>query len=431
MRRKPLIAVLVLLGVHLSPASASADVCGTPDPGGDGPLKGTLTLDEAASTLTQEFERGGGTRQLQIVFDVANCELQREPDIATGPLEDLGEEVPRNALRKPRVRALGEEVKITYSADAAELDPGTYGSLVEVSHIGTLEPARAPVTLSRSEPRILVPGAIGFVAGGLGFALIVFTQNVAGHKLGLSLQKRLLVILCACAAGTAAAILHWFDQDVWVWQENWKVAATTAFGQSTAGVVAAVLIGGFIADPNRGDGKRRFEGPAEDKPEFWHDVFDSFPPAFIKRVEIGRDGKARGESPHVADNQAFSSFQGPNVAGERKDEERTLITGDHRRGDELAVLNERSCQIEASDTYGMHSSSQIVTFKRRIEYEGQTYIVGWYVPVEMTDAMDDTSEVWVRELGQMPVFRLVPATGSGARTKIMVGDASRRAAAAD
>jgi hypothetical protein len=59
-------------------------------------------------------------------------------------------------------------------------------------------------------------------------------------------------------------------------------------------------------------------------PDFWSKVFDAMPPAFIK--EYPSDG-------HLADNEAFRTFQ-----GQKSDEPAdtteldTLINADHRQG---------------------------------------------------------------------------------------------------
>ena len=85
-----------------------------------------------------------------------------------------------------------------------------------------------------------------------------------------------------------------------------------------------------------------------------------------------------------------------------------MIKRDHFRGDELAVAAGFSRQIESSDTYGMNARRQIITFKRTIEYDTRTYIVGWYVPVDLPDDLRDADELWIRSLGQMPLFRVIP-----------------------
>ena len=380
MRSTSLIAILVLLCLYLVPASASAAVCGTPDPEGTGKLKGTLTLDDEASTLRRDFHRGGGSRTLHLVFKVANCDLLSRPDVSTGPLEDVDQEIPADAIGKPTVKAQGDQLKIKYTAESSELDPGTYGSLIEVRDSRRITTARAPVTLSRSEPSALVPGIIGLVAGGVGFAVFLITKTLAGYSLAIEDPKIwTLAVVFACGAGALAAILNWFDQDVWVWQENGAVAAGIAFTQSTAGVVVAVTAGVFEAEPKRVDdgGKPRFTGPAADRPRFWHDAFDAFPPAFIKHVELGEDHLPTGESSHIAENEAFIAIQGKSAPGNWGNEERSLIKRDHVRGDELAVKGPLSRQIESSDTYGMNAHRQILTIKRTVEYGGKTYIAGW------------------------------------------------------
>ena len=52
------------------------------------------------------------------------------------------------------------------------------------------------------------------------------------------------------------------------------------------------------------------------------------------------------------------------------------------------------------------------------------------VPLELPDDLEP-DEIWVRSLGQIPVFRLVPATQGDDQILVTISESSRRAAAAD
>src|SRR3712207_9196665 len=102
MRLEPLITVLVLASLSATAAPASAAVCGAPQPEDAATARGTLTLDDRASTVRRDFQRESGARTLQLVFDVANCEVREPPTVNPGPLKDVDEEIPGEALGRPR-----------------------------------------------------------------------------------------------------------------------------------------------------------------------------------------------------------------------------------------------------------------------------------------------------------------------------------------
>ena len=429
------LALLLAFGL-LAPDPAAAADCGSHDGNAGGVVKGTLTLDDQASTTRRDFHREGGTRTLQLVFKVAGCDVRVAPVVSADPLKDVDEEIPPESLGKPKVAALGSEIKVTYKVRAGSLDPGTYGSLVEVSDRTRLLTGRTPITISRSEPSILVPGIIGVVAGAIGFFVFYWSTYVAKQKLTVSRTVLLFGILFACGAGAFAAIVGWLDQDVWVWQDNWGGAVIAGFTQATAGVVV-VMLGGVFTDERRPADADEVPWKEEHFPHawdagFWRKFFDACPPAFIKVAQIGEDDQLVGDAVQVAWNRPFDAFQGPEKAGDPESEEWRMIKGDHHRGDQLAIANRPSDQIESSDTYGINSRRQIVTFKQRINHRGATYIAGWYMPVELPPDLPDSGEVVVRELGRQPLFRIVPEQRPGEpTTKLSIGKSSLRAAKAD
>ena len=434
MRSKALIAVLVLAALHVLSSPVSAAECGGADPRNADAMKGTLALDDEASTVRRDFHREDDEQTLQLVFDVANCELRDPPRVSAGPLEDADKQIPKETLARPTVQALGDEVKIVYDVRPDTFDPGTYGSLIEVSGPG-IATARTPVTLSRSEPSILVPSLIGILAGALGFSVFYWTKRFANYKVTVRWPMLAVAVVFACGAGALAAIFNWLDQDVWVLHENWVVTGTTAFTQATAGVVVAMLAGVFTELPQmdeQGEKRFTFKDDAAYSAGFWHWVFDALPPVFIKRVD-----ERSAEPGHIAENEAFRMVQGRSVTGDRTKDQ--VITQDHQRGDRVAIAAGASAQIESHDTYGMNSARQIITFKKKIEYDGKTFIVGWYVPVDFAGSQRD-EELWVRAssqggeelsvraIGSLPVFRVIPAD-AGDWTRLRVGKASLRAAA--
>ena len=152
MQRNCLVSAMVLVCVLQAPDSAAAAECGSPDRNRAGTVKGTLTLDDQASTTRRDFHReeSGEERTLQLVFAVAGCELRAPPKVSAGPLKEVDDEIPSEALGAPKVETRSTEVKITYTVRSDSFDPGIYGSLVEVSDEKRVSTARTPITISGS-----------------------------------------------------------------------------------------------------------------------------------------------------------------------------------------------------------------------------------------------------------------------------------------
>jgi hypothetical protein len=250
MRSKSFVPALVVAHLLLAPGSATAADCGRPDPDGAGTLTGTLTLDAAASTVRSDFGREDGSRTLQLVFNVARCDARVPPRVSVAPSKDVAE-IPSDALGTPRIEALGHEVKITYTVRSDSFDPGTYGSFVTVSDQARLTPTRTPITLSRSESSILVPGMIGLLFGAAGFAVFYWSTRLATQTMNVTWRLLSVGVLIACVAGALSAIVNWLDHDLWVPQDNWQLAAATAFTQSTAGALV-VMLGSVFSAANLG-----------------------------------------------------------------------------------------------------------------------------------------------------------------------------------
>ena len=168
--------------------------------------------------------------------------------------------------------------------------------------------------------------------------------------------------------------------------------------------------------------------PAED-PEFWRAVFEAAPPMFVKECVRDGDGRLRVSEEHLVENSATKLFQNPGVSAEVDDDGRETIRRDHRAGDETALANKRSCQIESCDTFGIQAAKQIVTFKRRVQVRDRHFIVGWYVPVELPDRMPSRETLTARELKHQVVFGLVEPREGYDDAHLRIGESAREAAA--
>ena len=97
MLKKRLVSACVLMWLLTSSPASAAD-CGASGPDG-GSRRGTLVLDDEASTVRRDFHRGGRVRTLQLVYDVTGCELRVPPRVSAGPLKDVDDEI---LEREPR-----------------------------------------------------------------------------------------------------------------------------------------------------------------------------------------------------------------------------------------------------------------------------------------------------------------------------------------
>jgi hypothetical protein len=133
---------------------------------------------------------------------------------------------------------------------------------------------------------------------------------------------------------------------------------------------------------------------------FWKQVFNVLPPAFIKEYP---------NPENVATNATLDAFQGSFRAGnDAADARQALIRDDHKRGDEEAASGGESLQIELCDISGISAPRKILTYKKRVEYAGRTFIIGWCAPVEIADSLLRDDVLLAKELGRQPVFELLP-----------------------
>jgi hypothetical protein len=150
---------------------------------------------------------------------------------------------------------------------------------------------------------------------------------------------------------------------------------------------------------------------------FWVKVFDSLPPAFIKEYPHDR---------HIVDNSALRVFQGEKPS-EILEDDQARITKDHEAGDTKTATKGASVQLELSDAFPGKHPRPILTFKKRVKHDGRTFIVGWYVPVELpSEPSLRKQELDLRECGGQVLFgRLQETTDDPHPFVIDVGQSIR------
>jgi len=192
------------------------------------------------------------------------------------------------------------------------------------------------------------------------------------------------------------------------------------------GVVGIILLGfgGFLQF--RQDWireARRFKDRVLYDASFWQQAFDAMPPAFIKAVSADQDTY---QAKHIAESHALSQIQGRDRPGDPADEERKIIRADHQRGDEEALTNGESRYLESIDTYGTNPARQILTLKTAFEHGGRTFVVGWFITVELPETIDQHEHYHAKETSGQVTFGLIGAPDEG--IKVRIGDSARRAA---
>jgi len=165
-----------------------------------------------------------------------------------------------------------------------------------------------------------------------------------------------------------------------------------------------------------------YQGPGRDLPAEAMDaefLFKAFylgmPPAFVKRVRPSADSGGR-EAYDIIFSRQLDRFQDSDETSPVGTDRRALIKADHRRGDDAALENGRSRQVELPDSYVDGDLFPILTCKTRFEHAGGVYIVGWYVPIELSKLPED-GELVVKEEVRQLLFRPVNAN-RGARVPV-------------
>jgi hypothetical protein len=120
--------------------------------------------------------------------------------------------------------------------------------------------------------------------------------------------------------------------------------------------------------------------------EFLFQVFYlCMPPAFVKRFgPPGPDGTRRAVD--ILYSRELDRFQRSGLTAEVADDVcHRAITADHDEGDALALSRGYSLLIELPTSYVDGRLSPILTYKTRFTYKGQTYLAGWYLPIDLPD----------------------------------------------
>lgn len=151
-----------------------------------------------------------------------------------------------------------------------------------------------------------------------------------------------------------------------------------------------------------------------DDARFWREMYDHFPPSFIKRYSPNE------EHAHVIDNAALRAFEGPMPpAGAAQSPQEVRIRADHRRGDDKAYTEGVSFQLELTAP-GERPPQPILTRKVRVDYGDEQYILGIYAPVELGQA-DYGSELCIRQNAGLAVIALSPVAEPGDCLTVDVG----------
>jgi hypothetical protein len=209
-------------------------------------VKGTLTLDDRSAVTEVAFKRDTGHKTLALTFNVAGCEFagsEPAPAMTINPRQDI-DDVPADAVKLKSATPDGSSLDVLLDVNSDGFDPGSYGGFV-VLRAPYMTTTRTPVAVSRSEPRWLVPIAIGLFAAAVAFVFWTITRWISW--LGTKNRKRPrwgalgVVFGVAVIAGGVAAFTSWLNQDVWTVDDNGWVTASTAFAAATSGALAGLL----------------------------------------------------------------------------------------------------------------------------------------------------------------------------------------------
>jgi hypothetical protein len=165
--------------------------------------------------------------------------------------------------------------------------------------------------------------------------------------------------------------------------------------------------------------------------EFLFQVFYlCMPPAFVKRFGPMRPDGTR-EAVDIIYSRELDRFQRSGLTAEVGDDVRhRTIMADHVRGDQEALARGASLIVEFPTSYVDGRLSPILTYKTAFTYKNQTYVAGWYVPVELPADHRGAEVLTVRDEVGQPVLR--PAlVREGQGLRVPVGAAVRADALAD
>lgn len=151
------------------------------------------------------------------------------------------------------------------------------------------------------------------------------------------------------------------------------------------------------------------------------------PPAFVKRVhsEVASTGPAAED---ILYSKRFVRFQDspetvrlPNAARYDK------IWQDHRTGDEQAVEDGTSIQLEYPGSKVNGKLRPILTFKSSFTHGTSSYVVGWYVPVDHLEEIPLGDCVHLSQEIDQVKFRLSLAKDQNSALTAGLGEAVRDA----
>lgn len=186
-------------------------------------------------------------------------------------------------------------------------------------------------------------------------------------------------------------------------------ALSSVARQALLGAAGAVLLAAAMLAP-------RVNAPPTavlNDAAFWKLVFNVLPPAFIKEFP---------DPENITANAPLEAFQGDSRPGNADDDKRrALIKADHVSGDKGAANSGESLQVELCDVSAVRTPKTILTYKKRVEYAGRTFIIGWCAPVEVDDEASHEEVISVKELGMQPVFALVPPTNEEHSMSVRLG----------
>jgi hypothetical protein len=159
--------------------------------------------------------------------------------------------------------------------------------------------------------------------------------------------------------------------------------------------------------------------------EFLFQVFYlCMPPAFVKRFgPAGADGSRRAVD--IMYSRELDRFQRSGLTQEISDNERhRTITADHDEGDREALSRGYSLLVEFPTSYVDGRLTPILTYKTAFTYKDQTYIAGWYVPIDLPENRRSAEALTVRDEVGQPVLRPVAAR-EGKGLRVPIGAAAR------
>lgn len=207
--------------------------------------KARLTVIDAQTVNKAAFKpafRPKSTRDLDLVFKVEGCTLvNADPTPTMVPRPIKGQEkLPQGAIGEVTADVGdGSTLSLTVPLSRSDLDPGDYGGALE-ARASYLASNATPITVTRTDEIYWPPivGALGGLIGLVWFGLLKFVGR--GQ---LQIGRRWLAVLpvLAAAVGAWQGLSAYWDQELWVLDQNWKGTGVAAASAASAGALGAVL----------------------------------------------------------------------------------------------------------------------------------------------------------------------------------------------